>query len=107
MNKNDFFAQREASFVKSDEIAKYITEKGICNVHLELADVETILDIAVLDGYLERRIVDGAYRALKNRDRITPLACTPCLFCSMQTECQTGHIISPETCKYLKQCFDL
>lgn len=107
MNKSDFFAQREASFVKPDEVAKYITDKGICNVHLGLADIETILDVAVLDGRLERRMVDGAYRALKIRDRPTPLACIPCLHCPMQSECQTGHLIAPETCEYLKQYFDL
>lgn len=107
MNKNDFHAQREVAFIKSEEVAAYIVDKGICKVHLGLADVESILDVAVLDGRLEKRLMDGAYRARKVRARPTALAAVPCLHCPMQFECKTGHLISPEQCEYLKQYFEL
>lgn len=99
-------AQRDASFVRSDEVARYIHDKGICKVNLGVADIESILNVAVLDGHLERRI-DSAYRALKLRHRPTVLASVPCLQCPLQNECHPRHMISPENCEYFKKYFEL
>jgi hypothetical protein len=103
---SSYLAQREASFVRSEDVLKYIVDSRICKVDLNVGNVESILDIAVLDGKLEKR-VDGAYRALKMRSPPTPLATVPCLQCPVQFECRSGSLISPENCEYFKQYFDL
>lgn len=105
-NKFSFMAQREASFVRSEEVAAYIHDKKICKVPLGVADIESILNVAVLDGKLEMRY-DHSYRALKKRSKSTALATVPCLQCSLQHECRPGHMISPENCEYFKKYFDL
>ncbi|KAI1730664.1 RNA polymerase rpc34 subunit domain-containing protein [Ditylenchus destructor] len=105
-SKTDPVAQRESSFVKSEDVAKYIMEKGICKINLGVGDVESILDVAVLDGDLEKRI-DHTYRALKIRKKSTALATVPCLQCPVRFECRTGNVISPENCEYFKTYFDL
>uniref|UniRef100_A0A915DAR3 DNA-directed RNA polymerase III subunit RPC6 n=1 Tax=Ditylenchus dipsaci TaxID=166011 RepID=A0A915DAR3_9BILA len=105
---SSFLAQREASFIKSEQVLQYIIDCKVCkeDVNLNVNHVESILEIAVLDGKLEKR-VDRAYRALKIRRRPTALATVPCLQCPMQFECRTGNQISPENCEYFKKYFDL
>ena len=75
-------------------------------------DVEAVLGVAVLDGKLEQR-QDRAFRSTTNgtrnsdRRRTPALTTVPCLYCPMSAECRTGHIISPESCEYFKQYFEL
>lgn len=100
-------AQKAASFVRSEEVARYIHDKGFCKVNLGVNDIESILEVAVLDGRLERRMNESYYRALKLRQRPTVLASVPCLQCPLQNECRPNHLISPESCEYFKKYFDL
>ncbi|KAL3092914.1 hypothetical protein niasHT_016721 [Heterodera trifolii] len=105
----DPYAQREASFVESDEVARYIHEKGLCRIQLGVADVESVLDIAVLDGKIEKRL-NHTYRAIRKQQlHPSPLASVPCLQCPVSAECTpgTGHLISPENCEYFRLHFDL
>ncbi|CAD5209473.1 unnamed protein product [Bursaphelenchus xylophilus] len=56
-NPTDKRKKIEDSFVSSDVVGKYIHDKAISKVELSVSDVESILDIAVLDGKLEKRFV--------------------------------------------------
>lgn len=87
-------------------MAHYIHDKKIFKVNLGVSDIESILEVAVLDGRLERR-ADNCYRALKLRQRPTVLANVPCLQCPLQNECRPAHLISPENCEYFKKYFEL
>ncbi|CAK5055705.1 unnamed protein product [Meloidogyne enterolobii] len=94
-------ARQAEELHRSDPVAQ-----RICRVQLGTADVESVLDIAVLDGRMEKRL-DRSYRALRLRKRTTPLASIPCLQCPMSGECTPGHVISPENCEYFRQYFEL
>ena len=103
---NDLLAQKNAMYIESDEVARYIHERGICKIQLGIADVEAVLDVAVLDGKLEKRL-NHTYRALKQKYRSTVLSSVPCLHCPVSKECSTGHLISPENCEYFTSFFEL
>lgn len=104
--KNDILGQRDAMYVESDEVAKYIHDKGICKIQLGVSDIEAILDIAVLDGRLEKRL-NHTYRAVKIKRHTTALSTVPCLYCPVSGECSIGHVISPENCEYFKEFYEL
>ncbi|KAM3720396.1 putative DNA-directed RNA polymerase III subunit [Dirofilaria immitis] len=98
-HKNDPAAAREFAFVRSTEVAQFIREKGVCRVQLNITDIESILSIALLDGFVERR-ADGMYRALMTKMiRCAPSLC-PCIHCPIEADCKPGHIISPQNCEY-------
>ncbi|VDM19331.1 unnamed protein product [Wuchereria bancrofti] len=98
-HKNDPSAAREFAFVRSTEVAQFIREKGVCRVQLSVVDIESILSVALLDGFIERR-ADGMYRALTAKmTRCAPSLC-PCIHCPIQADCKPGHIISPQNCEY-------
>ncbi|TKR59309.1 hypothetical protein L596_028999 [Steinernema carpocapsae] len=101
----DPLAQREASFVRSEEIATYIRSKGVSKVELTVLDVESVLNVAVLDGHLERR-TDGSYRAIYAAKPLTFLANSPCIHCPLIAECRPNHVVSPETCEYFQKWLD-
>ncbi|MFH4976653.1 hypothetical protein AB6A40_003362 [Gnathostoma spinigerum] len=98
-NPKDPTSAREFSFVRPMEVANFVKEKGVCRVTLTVADVESILAVAVLDGCVERR-ADGMYRALRSRNINSALAYLPCIHCTVASDCKPGHVISPETCQY-------
>ncbi|MCP9258060.1 putative DNA-directed RNA polymerase III subunit RPC6 [Dirofilaria immitis] len=98
-HKNDPAAAREFAFVRSTEVAQFIREKGVCRVQLNITDIESILSIALLDGFVERR-ADGMYRALMTKMiRCAPSLC-PCIHCPIEADCKPGHVISPQNCEY-------
>ncbi|KAI6178728.1 hypothetical protein M3Y98_00533000 [Aphelenchoides besseyi] len=102
---NDLKAQIEFSHVKADAVAKYIHERGVSKVPLSTADIESVLNTAMLDGKVEKRY-DNSYRAVSRPTFHSPLVSMPCFYCPMRNECQPGHRISPENCEYLHGCFD-
>lgn len=99
---NDIFLAKEASYISIDRITQFINSKGICKVPITESDVERILDVAVLDGRLEKRSDEDSYRAINVTKKPPPtaLAKVPCLQCPVANECTPGHLISPETCEY-------
>ncbi|KAL3998484.1 RNA polymerase Rpc34 subunit family protein [Acanthocheilonema viteae] len=98
-HKNDPAAAREFAFVHSAEVAQFIREKGVSRVQLNIADIESILSVALLDGLIERR-ADGMYRALiAKTTRCAPSLC-PCIHCPVEADCRPGYIISPQNCEY-------
>ncbi|CAG9538017.1 unnamed protein product [Cercopithifilaria johnstoni] len=104
-HKNDPAAAREFSFVRSTEVAQFIREKGVCRVQLNIADIESILSVSLLDGFIERR-ADGMYRALTAKTtRCAPSYC-PCIHCPIESDCKPGHIISPQNCEYFTSWLD-
>jgi len=106
--KEDPLAQRDASYVTSEEIAKYIHSKGFVNVPLEVEDVEKVLNVCVLDGRLERRATNNSsYRARKVKSVASALTTIPCLYCPVRKDCAPGNEVSPETCEYYRKHFDL
>ncbi|CAD5207101.1 unnamed protein product [Bursaphelenchus okinawaensis] len=105
-NPTDKRRQVEDAFVASDVVAKYIHDKAISKVELSVGDVESILDVAVLDGKLEKRI-GSQYRAKPQKPFLSPLITTPCFQCPMASECRPGHSISPENCEYIQATFDI
>lgn len=99
-------AQLDFSSVDLDFVAQFIHDRGVSRVPLSITDVQNVLDVAVIDGKLERRINDK-YRALNHTIFTSPLVSMPCYCCPMRSECAPGHKISPETCEYIKSAFDL
>ncbi|KAI6229049.1 DNA-directed RNA polymerase III subunit RPC6 [Aphelenchoides fujianensis] len=91
----DARAQSDFSYVKADVVAKYIHERGVSKVQLSIADVESVLNTAMLDGKVEKRF--ECYRAVSRPTFHSPLVSAPCFFCPMRNECEPGHRISPET----------
>lgn len=100
-NPNNIQMQREASYIRPQEIAQFITEKRVLNVPLSLEDLERILEVAVLDGTIERR-ADGKIRACPPRSSISPLVSVPCAICPVVEDCRPGYVISPQSCDYMK-----
>lgn len=105
-NPHDKKRQIEESFVTSEVVAKYVHEKKVFTVELSVKDVETVLDIAVLEGKLEKRF-ENQYRARNASIPISPMVTVPCFQCPVSFECRPGHVISPETCEYLQKVFDI
>lgn len=101
-NPNNLQMQREASYIKTQEIAQFITEKRVLNVPLSLEDLERILEVAVLDGSIERR-ADGKIRACAPRSSISALVSVPCAVCPVVEDCRPGYVISPQSCDYMKK----
>ncbi|PIO66018.1 RNA polymerase Rpc34 subunit, partial [Teladorsagia circumcincta] len=52
---DDISMQKELSCVRSQEVADFIMEKRVLNVSITVEDVERILEVAILDGAIERR----------------------------------------------------
>ncbi|KAK6056809.1 RNA polymerase Rpc34 subunit [Cooperia oncophora] len=52
---DDISMQKELSCVRSQEVADFILEKRVLNVTINVEDVERILEVAILDGAIERR----------------------------------------------------
>ncbi|CAI2322270.1 unnamed protein product [Caenorhabditis sp. 36 PRJEB53466] len=100
-NPNSIQMQREASYIRPQEIAQFIIEKRVLNVPLSLEDLERILEVAVLDGTIERR-ADGKIRACPPRSSISPLVSVPCAVCPVVEDCRPGYVISPQSCDYMK-----
>jgi DNA-directed RNA polymerase III subunit RPC6 len=103
---NNLAAQISASSVKSEMVAKFIHDKQVTKVQLAISDVENLLEIAVVDGKVEKSL-NNKYRALNQSVFVSPLVSMPCYYCPMRNECAPGHRISPESCIYIKNCFEL
>uniref|UniRef100_A0A0K0CXJ8 DNA-directed RNA polymerase III subunit RPC6 n=1 Tax=Angiostrongylus cantonensis TaxID=6313 RepID=A0A0K0CXJ8_ANGCA len=97
---DDLQMQKELSAVRPQEVADFISEKRVLNVAITLEDVERVLDVAVLDGALERR-PDGRVRATWCTIRSSPLVTVPCSTCPVVDDCGSGRVISPQTCRYM------
>ncbi|KAJ1355908.1 hypothetical protein KIN20_013483 [Parelaphostrongylus tenuis] len=97
---DDLNMQKELSAIRPQEVADFILEKRVLNVSITLEDVERILDVAVLDGAIERR-PDGRVRATSSIVRSSPLVTVPCSTCPVVDDCGSGLVISPQTCRYM------
>uniref|UniRef100_A0A0M3HQ87 DNA-directed RNA polymerase III subunit RPC6 n=1 Tax=Ascaris lumbricoides TaxID=6252 RepID=A0A0M3HQ87_ASCLU len=95
-------AAREFSFVRSSEVAQFVREKGVCRVQLSVTDIESILSVAVLDRFIERR-ADGMYRALGPTTCYSASSFLPCLRCPVAADCYPGEEVAPQTCEYFSQ----
>uniref|UniRef100_A0AC35TRT5 DNA-directed RNA polymerase III subunit RPC6 n=1 Tax=Rhabditophanes sp. KR3021 TaxID=114890 RepID=A0AC35TRT5_9BILA len=111
---NDFSKSRETSFIRVSEVTAYIKKAGVSNIPLVDSDVESILEVAVLDGKAERHAdvmgSENRYRASKivNPRAMTSLMnSTPCMHCPLIDECGTGNVISPETCEYMPSWIEI
>ncbi|VDO85185.1 unnamed protein product [Heligmosomoides polygyrus] len=99
---DDLAMQKELSAVRPQEVADFISEKRVLNVTITVEDVERILDVAILDGAIERR-PDGKVRATTSTTRPSPLVTVPCSTCPVVDDCSSGHVISPQTCRYMAE----
>lgn len=97
---DDPIVQRELSCVRAEEVADFIVQKRVLNVTISVEDVERILDVAILDGAIERR-PDGKVRATRSSIRPSPLVTVPCATCPVVDDCSSGKVISPQRCKYM------
>uniref|UniRef100_A0A915BPU6 DNA-directed RNA polymerase III subunit RPC6 n=1 Tax=Parascaris univalens TaxID=6257 RepID=A0A915BPU6_PARUN len=95
-------AAREFSFVRSSEVAQFVREKGVCRVQLSVTDIESILSVAELDRFIERR-TDGMYRALGPTTCYSASSFLPCLRCPVAADCYPGEEVAPQTCEYFSQ----
>ncbi|VDM77572.1 unnamed protein product [Strongylus vulgaris] len=84
------------------QIADFVLEKRVLNVTVTLEDIERILDVAVLDGAIERR-PDGKVRSAWSTSRPSPLVTVPCSTCPVVDDCTSGHVISPQNCRYMSE----
>ncbi|KAK6728639.1 hypothetical protein RB195_005964 [Necator americanus] len=99
---DDLQIQKELSAVRPQEIADFVLEKRVLNVSITLEDIERILDVAILDGAVERR-PDGKVRSVWSTTRPSPLVTVPCSTCPVVDDCTSGHVISPQTCRYMTE----
>lgn len=101
-------AIRNASFVPSKEILKFITDLGITKVDLDVRDIEAILETLVFDGKVERTTVaEGSegvklYRAVTSFLPTPMIMSVPCGVCPLITQCDDVGDITPLKCKYMK-----
>lgn len=102
----DMRAQLEASFVKPEVVGKFIYDKQVSKVQLTTSDVESLLEVGIIEGKVEKDR-NNKYRALNKPIFVSPLVSMPCYYCPMRNECAPGHRISPESCIYIKNCFEL
>ncbi|GMR54130.1 hypothetical protein PMAYCL1PPCAC_24325, partial [Pristionchus mayeri] len=100
-NNTDLLMQKQASFANASEVANFIRDKKILHVPISDEDIERILEVAVLDGLIERRS-DGAVRVIdQSIIRPSPLVSVPCALCPVAIDCAAGKEINPCDCKYL------
>ncbi|KAF8365973.1 hypothetical protein PRIPAC_83802 [Pristionchus pacificus] len=100
-NPTDLLLQKQASFATAGEVATFIRDRKILHVPISDDDIERILEVAVLDGLIERRS-DGAVRVIdQSIIRSSPLVSVPCALCPVAIDCAAGKEINPCDCKYL------
>lgn len=115
-SKTEPMVQRNAAFVPSTEIWKYISELGISKVQLSLEDVEAILNTLVFDGKVETQITSGGggdagnhvklYRSMPSLISSAAIACVPCGVCPIRQSCHEGGDVSPSKCVYMNEWLD-
>lgn len=99
-HRDDVQMQKEMSYIRPQEVADFIKEKRVLNVPLSLPDLMRILDVAILDGTLEKR-ADGKIRASPANTFQSALVSVPCSICPLVEDCRPGYVISPQTCEYM------
>ncbi|CAI4230268.1 unnamed protein product [Auanema sp. JU1783] len=100
MHPDDLAMQKELSYIKTQEVSDFIIEKRLLNVAISLDDVNRILDVAILDGTIERR-ADGKVRASSKTIFSSAMVSVPCGICPVVDDCKPGHVIAPEKCGYM------
>ena len=78
-------------FINVQKIGEYFQDradegKPISKVPLSSADIETVLQTAMLDGKVEKRLTDNMYRAATHQTPQSSLTSLPCFLCPMRFE---------------------
>eukprot|EP00116_Pleurobrachia_bachei_P009088 sb/3469350/ len=79
-------------------------------VELEEEEVKQILESLVFDGFVCRTYTLGEggkrmtfYRAIKHQPLTSGVSRVPCGVCPLTTQCTPGGLVSPSSCKYMKE----
>lgn len=106
---------RNASFVTSKEIWKFISDLGISKVPLSLEDIEMILDTLVYDGKAEKSITVQessqsstggqvkTYRAVETLLSSAGVVRIPCGVCPVIHNCGTVGAVQAKSCVYYSE----
>jgi len=111
---------RNASFVTSKEIWKFISDLGISKVPLSLEDIEMILDTLVYDGKAEKSITVQessqsstggqvkTYRAVETLLSSAGVVRIPCGVCPVGSALQAlGFSVDNSSCRKSKYSYDV
>lgn len=92
------------------QVKHFISQLGISKVELEDAEVKQILESLVFDGFATRLHTLGEggkkqtfYRAIKHQPLTSGISRVPCGVCPIISQCTPGGLVSPQTCKYMKE----
>ena len=110
-NSQSPLAVRNASYVSSNEVLKYINNLGISKVKLEVKDIEAILDTLIYDGKAEKTVHvdnDNYYRAINALNATAGVMRVPCGGCPQIRNCSTSMTgksgtIHANNCTYMKE----
>lgn len=108
----DPIARRTTALASAEEVCRFITELGISKVPLTAGNIDTILNTLLYDGRAEVVLVpsgtkgEGPQKLYRVTQPVLP--CTgfnriPCGVCPIINQCCDGGIISPSSCKYMKE----
>jgi DNA-directed RNA polymerase III subunit RPC6 len=111
---NDPFLRRTSSFISSTEVASLINDMGFANVKLTVQNIESILNILIYDGKIEKMTVaptengikQNLYRSIKSILDASPVVRNPCGICPVFNDCHDEGVITPKTCIYLNKWLD-
>ncbi|KAG1515300.1 hypothetical protein G6F52_009714 [Rhizopus delemar] len=117
------FGAEHEHYPTASEVKRFITESRISSIELSVKDIESILNILVYDGDVEKKmpfmadmedfsddeedngLVQWSYKAIKkavNRLSAETFTETPCGKCPVFSFCVEDGPISPMNCEYYK-----
>nr|CAH7763144.1 unnamed protein product [Callosobruchus chinensis] len=97
---------RNRSYATANDVHKFISELGISNVALTVADIESILYTVVLDNNAERIVATNGSYLYKAVSRFLPspgLVKTTCGICPVAHRCGDMGLINAKACTYFTE----
>jgi DNA-directed RNA polymerase III subunit RPC6 len=92
------------------DLTAAVSESGLYQVHLEQAEIQSIVTTLVYDGLVEAVITSRGggmeqkvYKPARVARSMNYWTDTPCGLCPVFEQCSPGGIIAPEKCKYMKE----
>jgi DNA-directed RNA polymerase III subunit RPC6 len=101
--------QDHENYATIDNVRSFVVASGVSKVDISLEDIETILNVLVYDGKIERLPgTPTSYRAKTNWTLTTRTVLTeiPCGVCPVIRFCSDQGPITPAKCPYYQAWLD-
>ena len=92
------------------DLTTAVRESGLYQVHLEQAEIQSIVTTLMYDGLVEAAVQNRGggvdqkvYKPARVAQSMNFWTDTPCGVCPVFDQCSPGGIIAPEKCKYMKE----